>query len=293
MTLNSVKPNFVWGPFSTERYSDSRNASAWTEPIGDIPYESLNRRYFSDNVEFNSFYRSIKDFVKSRLGHPVVRVELDDFQILTAIDEAVSKLDYHAPDWCTQLAAFRVQANVNMYELPQFMIQNFRYAAYKKSLLSIPLAGQTLEMDFFIKYFQDNFLFSDFAVSDFLLLKMHLKSIRKILGREGSFQIVNGKYLMVYPTPVMDDAEDVVVEYKCLNSETLHSYFINWLQKYSCAISKGILGQIRGKYAELPSPQGGARLNGEALVRESETEKEKLIEDLLLEIEEPAAFTVY
>ena len=173
------------------------------------------------------------------------------------------------------------------------MINNFRYAAYKKSLLSIPLAGQTLEFDFFIKYFQDNFLFQDFAVSDFLLLKMHLKSIRKILGREGSMQIVNSKYLVVYPTPVMDDVEDVVVEYKCLNSETLHPYFISWIQKFSCAISKGILGQIRGKYAEFPSPQGGARLNGDALIKESAEEKEILINDLLSEIEEPAAFTVY
>jgi hypothetical protein len=293
MASAPVKPNFTWGPFVVDRYGDGNNASSFTAPSGDIPYDTLNKRYFSDNVEFNRFYALVRDFIKSRLGHPVVRVELDDFQILTAIDEAVSKLDYHAPDWCTQLAAFRTQAKVNMYELPSFMVNNFRYAAYKKSLLSIPLANQSLEMDFFIKYFQDNFLFNDFAVSDFLLLKMHLKSIRKILGREGSFQIVNGKYLMVYPTPVNSDAEDVVIEYKCLNTDTLHHYFINWIQRYALAISKGILGEIRGKYATLPSPQGGAQLNGAALIAESEKEMEKLEEQLLSEIEEPAAFTTY
>jgi hypothetical protein len=250
MASAPVKPNFTWGPFVVDRYGDGNNASSFTAPSGDIPYDTLNKRYFSDNVEFNRFYALVRDFIKSRLGHPVVRVELDDFQILTAIDEAVSKLDYHAPDWCTQLAAFRTQAKVNMYELPSFMVNNFRYAAYKKSLLSIPLANQSLEMDFFIK-------------------------------------------LMVYPTPVNSDAEDVVIEYKCLNTDTLHHYFINWIQRYALAISKGILGEIRGKYATLPSPQGGAQLNGAALIAESEKEMEKLEEQLLSEIEEPAAFTTY
>ena len=293
MSSGPVKPNFQWGPFVVDRFGSGSNTSSFTAPSGDIQYDSLNRRYFSETVEFNRFYTIIKDFVKSRLGFPVVRVELDDFQILTAIDEAISKLDYHAPDWCTQLCAFNTIANANMYELPSFMVNNFRYAAYKKNLLSVPLAGQSLEMDFFIKYFQENFLFQDFSVSDFLLMKMHLKSIRKILGREGSFQIVNDKYLMIYPTPVANQSETVVIEYKCLNSDTLHHYFISWMQRYSLAICKGILGEIRGKYATLPSPQGGAQLNGPALIAESQREMEFLENQLLQEIEEPAVFTTY
>mgnify|MGYP003633684166 FL=1 len=293
MSNGPVKPNFQWGPFLVDRQGAGSNVSNVTAPSGDIPYDSLNRRYFSETVEFNRFYTIIKDFVKSRLGFPVVRVELDDFQILTAIDEAISKLDYHAPDWCTQLCAFNTTPGCNQYELPSFIVNNFRYAAYKKSLLSMPMGGQSLEMDFFIKYFQDNFLFQDFAVSDFLLMKMHLKSVRKILGREGSFQIINNKFLMVYPTPMGNVSESVVIEYKCLNSDTLHHYFVNWMQRYALAISKGILGEIRGKYATLPSPQGGAVLNGPALIAESQREMELLENQLLQEIEEPAAFTVY
>ncbi len=36
------------------------------------------------------------------------------------------------------------------------------------------------------------------------------------------------------------------------------------MQRYTLASCKGILGQIRGKYAVLPSPGGGSQLNGEA-----------------------------
>jgi len=73
----------------------------------------------------------------------------------------------------------------------------------------------------------------------------------------------------------------------------LHPYFISWLQRFSTAICKVILGQIRGKFSELPSPQGGARLNGAALVQEGQQEQEKLVVELMTEIEEPPAFTMF
>ena len=54
-----------------------------------------------------------------------------------------------------------------------------------------------------------------------------------------------------------------------------------------------MLGVIRGKYDSLPSPGGGARLNGEAMSREGAEEQDKLMEELIMEIEEPPAFTVF
>ena len=83
------------------------------------------------------------------------------------------------------------------------------------------------------------------------------------------------------------------MEFKAIDSKTLHPYYINWIQKYSLAICKVILGQIRGKYQTLPSPAGGAQLNGEALIQQGTEEQAKLVEDLLLEIEEPPAFSTF
>ena len=54
-----------------------------------------------------------------------------------------------------------------------------------------------------------------------------------------------------------------------------------------------ILGGIRGKYATLPSPGGGAQLNGQDLVQQGLKEMERLEEVLLYEIEEPPAFTAF
>ena len=259
--------------------------------FGEIDYSTLNRKRFINEVHFTDFYGSIQDFILARLGFPVVRVELTEFQIQTAIDESISKLDYHAPDWCLQYATFATSGGIALYELPQVVINNFKYAAYKKNLLSVAESNQTLEFDFFIKYFQDNFLFNDFSVGDYYITMSHLEMIRKILGNDGSFNVVNGRYLNIAPTPTVD--QEVILEFKALDSNTLHPYFVNWIQKYALAISKVILGQIRGKYASIPSPTGGATLNGKELVAEGKEDQEKLVEDLMLEIEEPAGFSMF
>jgi len=257
-----------------------------------IDGNALNRSRLTDVVELNPYEETIKDFVLARLGHPVVRVELSPFQIKTAIDEAITNLDYHAPFWTTQLAAFETQAGVNTYMLPTHIANNLSYVVYKKSLLSIQNMGGTLEFDFFIKYFQDNFLFSNFQVSDFYLLQTHLEMMRKVLGQEGAWEIINGNILQLYPVPVLN-SQTVVLVFRGLDSGTMHPYYRNWIQRYTLAIAKGILGEIRGKYSSLPSPGGGATLNGKELLQASMEEKKLLKEELLSEIEEPPVFTLY
>ena len=285
-----IRPKTSWGNTTASKVGSSNDASAHV-PFGDINYDTLNRSRFSDVVEFNKFYASIKDSILSRLGSPVIRVELTDHQILTVIDEAVSKLDYHAPQWCTNYMSFTTQVNQNLYELPRFVMNNLQYVVYKKSLLSVAQQQGSLEFDFFIKYFQDNFLFKDFQVTDFLLMTMHLEQMRKILSMEGTFDIIDNRYIMVYPIPQL--AEEVIVQFRSLNSDTLHPFYINWVQKFATAAAQVILGGIRGKYTTLPSPGGGAQLNGQDLVQQGSQEMERLEEVLLYEIEEPPAFTVF
>ena len=53
-----------------------------------------------------------------------------------------------------------------------------------------------------------------------------------------------------------------------------------WLQEYALAFAKSILGQARGKFSSIAGPQGGAQLNGAALLQEAQAEMEKLEEDL-------------
>jgi hypothetical protein len=263
-----------------------------TIPDGEIKLDNLNTLTLVDGVEFNNFELSVRDYVLARLGHPVVRVELTAFQLKSAIEESISKFSYHAPFWNRQFAAFDASAGINQYELPAHIAHNLSYVNYRKTLLTINQAAHDLEYDFFIKYFQDNFIHGDFRLGDFFLLQQHLELARKVLGQEGAFDLVNGKILQLYPVPSVNN-ERVILEYRAVDSNTIHPAYRNWIQKYALAIAKGILGEIRGKYSSLPSPGGGASLNGAALSQASVQEIKQLEEDLRSEIEEPPTFTMY
>jgi hypothetical protein len=260
-------------------------------PTGDINPDDLNTSLLADGVEFNRFEETVRDFVLARLGHPVVRVELTPFQIKTCIDEAITRMDFHAPLWTLQFATFAAKAGQNVYDIPRYILNNIEYVTYKKTLLTIQSQAGTLEFDFFIKYFQDNFLFTDFSVGDFYLLQQNLEMMRKVLSQEGSWNVVNNKYLQIYPMPVLNDT--VIIQYRALDSDTIQPAYRNWIQKYALAVAKTVLGQVRGKYTNLPSPGGGATLNGASLVEEGNKDVARLEEELRMEVEEPPTFTCY
>jgi len=262
------------------------------KPRGHIDPSKLNKTLESDLVEFNNFEETINSFVLARMGHPIVRVELTPYQIKTCIDESITKLDYHAPNWARQFAVFDASANIALYELPPWVLNNLYNVIYKKSLLSIQSQAGTLEFDFFIKYFQDNYLFNNFSIGDYYLLQSTMEMTRKILGQDGTWDVISNQYLQLYPPPAVTP-ERVILEYKAIDSNTIGPAYRNWVQKYSLACAKVLLGEIRSKFAVIPGPAGGTQLNGAALIQEGNAEKQLLQEELLNEIEQPPRFTTY
>lgn len=53
-----------------------------------------------------------------------------------------------------------------------------------------------------------------------------------------------------------------------------------WIQDYSYAMAKHMLGEAREKFATINGPQGGTSLNGAAMKAEAQAEMDKLMEDL-------------
>lgn len=290
MAVSGIKANIVWGS-SYAQYDGARLTDYKpTDDIGKELYGST-ASFETSLEELNPFYREILEFVLARLGYPVIKVELTPFQIKTAIDEAVQRMSYHAPVWTKQYAVMQTVSGQNLYELPQFIADNLTYVVYKKTLLSIQAQAGTLEFDYFIKYFQDAHLFSDFSVGEFYILQMHLEMVRKILSQEGSWDVLNNRILQVTPTPVVNDY--CILEYRALDANTIHPAYKSWIKRFALACSKEILGQIRGKFTTLPGPGGGAQLNGDTLLQQATAEKEALIQELLMELEEPPIITTF
>jgi hypothetical protein len=257
----------------------------------DIDTGKLNKNLMVDGVEFNLFEQTIKDYILGSLGEPTIKVELTPFQLKLAIDEAITKLDYHSPLWATQYAVFDASAGQNVYEIPLFILNNLVDVQYKRNILAVMQSYGTMEMDFFLQYFSTFRIFNSFNIGDYYLLQMYLKQTKKVLSQYGSWDIISGKYLQIHPTPVFE-YEPVILEYRALDSDTVLPEYRNWVQRYATAIAKGILGTIRGKYATLPGPGGGTQLDGATLREESKVEKEELMDELRYAIEGPPMFSV-
>ncbi len=253
---------------------------------------SLNNKDAKGVNEFNDFNSTIRDYVLAKLGHPVIDVELDDFQIQICLDEAKSKLEYHAPDWMTQYATFSASAGVNVYELPQEVADNLNDVWYKRDFFKFGASPGSLEYDFSIMFFTNTGLFNNYNVSQYLLMQQYLKQVKNVLGQMATWQLVNNKYLHLWPKPE-SNGEEVLLEFRAFDPTTLHHAYKSWLQRYTLALSKEILAGIRGKYQTLPGPGGGTRLNGNELAYQAKDEKEMLIEELLSSIEAPPLFDIF
>jgi len=285
-----AKPNIAQYGTTYGKYG-GKQITSFVES-SDIDVDALNKNLIIDNVEFNKFDETIRDYVRAQLGFPVVRVELTEFQLKTCIDEAVTKLDYHAPTWALQYAVFDASAGISLYELPAYMMNNLSYVIYQKDLLAFQFSKGSLEFDFFLGFWQNNRFFQNMNVGDYLLVQQYMEMIRKVLSRDGSFDVINGRYLQLHPEPPSTPTP-VIVEYRAIDSNTILPAFRNWVQRYALACAKSVLGRIRGKYQSIPGPGKGATLDGKDLLQEAAKEKEALMKELLMEIEEPPLFSVY
>ena len=252
----------------------------------------LNNKDAKTVNEFKTFNRTVKDYVLAKLGHPIIDVELDDFQIQICIDEAISKLEYHAPDWMTQYAVFTTEANINVYELPQEVADNLTDVWYRRDFFQFGANPGSLEYDFSVMFFTNTGLFNNYNVSQYLLMQQYLKQVKNVLGQMSTWQLVNNKFLQIFPKPENAE-EDVILEFRAFDPNTLHHAYKSWLQRYTLACAKEILGGIRGKYQTLPGPGGGTRLNGDLLSQEAAREKQALVEELMNEIEAPPLFDIF
>lgn len=125
-----------------------------------------------------------------------------------------------------------------------------------------------------------------------------------------SFELTNNDKLKILPIPkrdtilyfdyiVKDDRNSVIrnpnqglvtdvsnVPYTNINYSTVNVPARQWIFRYTLAITKEMLASIRGKYSTVPIPGSEVTTNAEALRSEAANEKQSLIEELKLMLDE-------
>ena len=82
------------------------------------------------------------------------------------------------------------------------------------------------------------------------------------------------------------------IPYQDMKYTSINSVGVQWIRKYGLALTKELLGTIRGKYGTIPIPNADTSLDGETLRQEAQTEKEFLISQLREMLEQTSRKTL-
>jgi hypothetical protein len=137
------------------------------------------------------------------------------------------------------------------------------------------------------------------------LLRLQAIEFNDTVRRSGySFEIVNNR-LRIMPIPLVNSVSKVWfdyviksersnplkgntgnisdfsnVPYENVTYEYVNSVGRQWIRRYAAALSKEMLGNIRGKYSSIPIPNSEITLNGADLLSAAQTEKDALLTEL-------------
>jgi hypothetical protein len=125
-----------------------------------------------------------------------------------------------------------------------------------------------------------------------------------------SFEISNNDQIKIYPTPrraetlyfdyfLKKDRNNPVrntdqglitdvsnVPYENITYNTINAPGKQWIARYTLAVAKEMLASVRGKYSSVPIPGAEVTTNASELRSEASAEKQALVEELKLLLEE-------
>lgn len=75
------------------------------------------------------------------------------------------------------------------------------------------------------------------------------------------------------------------IDYRVMTYSNINAPGLQWIKKYTLALTKELLGSIRSKYSSVPVPGAEVNLDGDTLRNEASVEKENLISQLREDLE--------
>lgn len=230
--------------------------------------------------------RKLHEDIRMTFGHPSVRVELTKQQLDQCIDNALLMMRKHSTySYKKGMFFMDLKRNQQIYKMTN------RCVGYNK-IVNILSLHRTKAGAFRTAYSQnDNFAFAAlqqlYTLGTFDMLTFHLtsayvKELEILFASRIMFQWLERKReLKIYQMPRAK--ERVLVE--AIIERTEQELFTDretayWIKRWAIVEAKGMLAQIRGKFATLPGPNGTTQLNANDLATQMETERTLLVEEL-------------
>ncbi len=242
----------------------------------------------------------IKDYVLLMLGAPVVKVELDDQNLNGAVDFALQVFEDYAGREYFNYYTFQTTPGRSVYTLPPD-VGIVRNVFYKKSG-SPQFIGSDMGGALPIEYFNPGGAYGAGMggnlnpqqpmwgqMGEWVLYKQYEQMFSRISSQIGGWEWVGGLCnIKLYPIPC--GCYPVIVHY--LQKKPDFVQVTQAMQEGALVYAKMMLGRIRGKYKQLPGPQGGVQLDGDQLIQEAREDKKQWQEDLIYRFGEPLGPTM-
>lgn len=242
----------------------------------------------------------LKDYVLLMLGAPVIRIEMDEQQLELAVDHALQVYEEYAPREYFTYYVFNTVPGQSVYTLPPDVgfVRNVFYKEQPSLFFNAADLGGALPIEYYYPggsyaSIQGGLLDPNTPIygraGEWVLYKQYEQLYNRLASNIGGWEWVDGYCnIKLYPIPCR--CHPVVVHY--LQKKYDFKQVVEAMQVGALALAKIILGRIRGKWTNIPGPQGGMQLDGDKLLQEGREELDKWKENLIYRYGDVPAITL-
>lgn len=254
----------------------------------------------------NAQRAAITDYVRMRLGDGIVDVELEKEHYEMAINQALVKYRQRAQNSVEEsYASMTLLPETQEYILPKEIMQI--RAIFRRGIGSTTGTTASQFEPFASGYLNTYMLVAGRVggLTNYEMFVDYQKLAMKMFGGYMNFTYnpVTKKLTIVRKMPFqganppLDQQESVILWVHNTKPDQMILNDVQsfpWIQEYAYSFSKMLLGQAYSKFSQIAGPQGGATLNGAAMVAEAKEEMLKLEEDLKLFVDgsQPLTFVI-
>lgn len=227
----------------------------------------------------------IKNYILSKLGYPLITVEITDEQLDIVINEAVEEFTKYVTQekkWLgydlstyNETSGFILPSNVtSIFALEENNVLGGTQGGIN-TLFSVQNAMWS--QGFFPTFIRGD---DGGAWVTYELAMQYIDLVKRMTGGGFQFEYYDRtKQLLLYPNPKKLGQTGWV----CFGCNTLrdddYQYGESWVKRYSLALAKQIIGEIRIKYGSTPLLAGGSI--DTSMKDEGRSEQERYLEELM------------
>jgi len=216
----------------------------------------------------------VRDYVKMRLGAGVIRVELKDNHIDAAGQEALRVYSRYRP--LRRFIQLQLIENIHEYPIDKDVI-----GVYKMDWVHRQVSLAAVEDIFHRRYYEPIH-----DMDKYVNYLQYIDTLKRVLSIEPEWHFARA--LKDGANPILhvhapSQANTILAMIVAVVKRPLHQIpytHEDWIQRYALAFCKEILGRVRGKWQNLPSPGGGQGLDSQALLSEAQQEFQTLDQEI-------------